>query len=935
MPEKETDEKKPSVSEKEEVKKASNAEKEGVNGKTSHGESSTTKHSKLPPICLRVDPLPRKKSRNGSSRSPSPPTRNDADKAKKDVKEAQSQNLEPKQSDTNKHITVSELKEKLPDEAKKGMELSSDTVQASSTSKDGQKEEVPTSKDDQEVQASSTSIKAQETSPVKSLQGGSTQENAGAESLQGGDKSRNDDDEIKVQSEASKDYARLCRIDLSEPDAAVRIQSAYRGYDVRRWQPLDKLRKIRDVHEQMQGVSRQLESLEASSKKPTEKEQVAIGETIMNLLLKLDTIQGLHPSVREARKSVARELICLQEKLDSLCKQPSGESNCTSSNNEELERARSVIQTVAPTSTVEASVEEDARRLYEEPSSMESMKLCDTAPSDVSKELRQVADPNEQKHQIEESSATTMEEAPDEGKAAAQVEQQGASLMDITSDEVLLGCSTSEKHQIEESNGIAKEAPEEDKAARRSDELEARLVDSMEPLHDAASSGDSSELKQCTDSTEQILHAEELNAWVSPAATEDNCTAAMSTSSVENVDATDKDGPIEGQVQEAAVVETLELNNKISRAEEDQQKESSAADAHLEDSSVPLKDAKPHQYDPLLSIDSVMSNVDDQPEEARDINVQEQVADITQDSTKEPDGTPEASTNDIEFVASADVEKPLQAPLLEPTSESDSATEPTVHSDVSGTDDSPHMDQKNEVTVDHLTVVSANGDEPLLEATRKEPNIQEGHPNLAEEADDTRAETILPELDPCELSCAHEMKVSSESQTDSQNDHVCLDSSSTDVQASETDECTKTLKEALVGATGADSAEEIGVQVPEAGECNESWNHAPTSDSAEEEADNPKKEDMRMQTETKASEEAFSASATPGSLKDNDEKRLAQENRKLKELLQKILASGNDQMGVITDLSEKVKVLERKLARKKRPKVRVHRPARHATAKVH
>ncbi|XVF73095.1 hypothetical protein PTKIN_Ptkin12aG0173700 [Pterospermum kingtungense] len=39
---------------------------------------------------------------------------------------------------------------------------------------------------------------------------------------------------------------------------------------------------------------------------------------IMNLLLKLDTIQGLHSSVRDARKSLVRELMALQEKLDSL-----------------------------------------------------------------------------------------------------------------------------------------------------------------------------------------------------------------------------------------------------------------------------------------------------------------------------------------------------------------------------------------------------------------------------------------------------------------------------------------------------------------------------------------------------------------------------------------------------------------------------------------
>ena len=65
--------------------------------------------------------------------------------------------------------------------------------------------------------------------------------------------------------------------------------------------------------------------------------------------------QGLHPSVREARKSVARELICLQERLDTLCRAPSGELDHTNSNDDESERTESIIQTAAPTVTTEAS----------------------------------------------------------------------------------------------------------------------------------------------------------------------------------------------------------------------------------------------------------------------------------------------------------------------------------------------------------------------------------------------------------------------------------------------------------------------------------------------------------------------------------------------------------------------------------------------------
>ena len=61
-------------------------------------------------------------------------------------------------------------------------------------------------------------------------------------------------------------------------------------------------------------------------------------------------VQGLHPSVREARKSVARELVCLQEKLDSLCKQLPSEK-------EEPERTDDAIQTTAHVVTAEASEE--------------------------------------------------------------------------------------------------------------------------------------------------------------------------------------------------------------------------------------------------------------------------------------------------------------------------------------------------------------------------------------------------------------------------------------------------------------------------------------------------------------------------------------------------------------------------------------------------
>ncbi|XP_066321612.1 BAG family molecular chaperone regulator 6-like isoform X4 [Miscanthus floridulus] len=929
---KENDEKKIGMREKKETKEANSAEKVEENRKTKHSDSSIAKHSKLPPVCLRVDPLPRKKSGNGSSRSPSPPTRKDAGNAK-DMKDARSQNLEPKQSGTSNHITVSEVKEKSPYEMKKEIGFSNETEQAAAV-EHSQKEEVPTSKDDQKVQAGSTIVGAQENTGAKSIQGGDVQENAGAGSLNGCDKSKNEDGTV-IESEAAKDDASTYRVNLSEPDAAVRIQSAYRGYDVRRWQPLDKLRKIRHVHEQMQGVKKQLQCLEDSCNKPTQKEQVAIGETIMNLLLKLDTIQGLHPSVREARKSVARELICLQERLDTLCRAPSGELDHTNSNDDESERTESIIQTAAPTVTTEASDRKSQQERavemgkVEEPSSV-TMEPCNAVPSGVSWEVRPDADSSEEKNEKQESCSTTVDEAHEEV----------ASSMDMISDEAFTEHPTdNQEHGIGESNvNSVEQVTEEEKPAAEDEVKESSLVNSTAPLYDTASSGDSSGLKQYTASTDQNLYAES-NTGFSPASTEDIDISAL-TASVESELATEKDGPVDSQVHETAALENVELKDDVSSAENEHNKSSSPV-VHLEDPLVPLKDVEQHGLTPAKNF--VVSETEGQ-QEARDISLQVQAVDSIEDSGKVPDGTTEASTNDdLELDTSADVEKHDQPTMLEPRLESISAPLLTVldESDdetqcgVSDKDEVPHVDEKTETSVDKVTGGSANCEDPLFEASMKEPDIQESHPSHGEEADDTIGETIFPDSDSCELSCphdggitvceGHEMKVSSENQTDAQKENIHSD-------VSETDECTKTQKAAPVGMEGEISAEDSDVRVSEMDKCNEMLKEAPAhatgANPAEDEAS--LKEDITVQTENKAS-----ATPSPDDPKANDEKKLAEENQKLKELLQKLLASGNDQMGVITDLGEKVKALERKLARKKRPKVRVHRPSRHATAKVH
>ncbi|KAK9068329.1 hypothetical protein SSX86_012440 [Deinandra increscens subsp. villosa] len=193
--------------------------------KTDDGSRASPKTSKLPPVCLRIDPLPRNKKSSHSPKS----SQQQAQVLKKSKEEEKSE------GDINK------------------VELEQDN-------------NMPMVK------------------------------------------------EVAVEDEKKKK-------NLSKNEAALIIQSLYRGFQVRKSQPLKKVRQIYEVKNLVSELRNRIQNLESSSSSKIRvdgKEKVVIGETIMGLLLKLDTIQGLHPYVREVRKSVAKELVGLQEKLDSL-----------------------------------------------------------------------------------------------------------------------------------------------------------------------------------------------------------------------------------------------------------------------------------------------------------------------------------------------------------------------------------------------------------------------------------------------------------------------------------------------------------------------------------------------------------------------------------------------------------------------------------------
>lgn len=194
---------------------------------------ASPKASKLPPVCLRIDPLPGKKK---SSRSPSPPA---------DKQRSKGSNLEhPKTS--QQQTELSEGLKKSKDEQSKG--------------------------NIKKIQVTDDVKKVEKDRPADPCE-----DAAKAEGNQSG-------------------KGMVCGVEkkkkLLEPEAALIIQSAYRGFEVRKSQPLTKLKQISGVRKQVDELKKRIQDLESSSTICIdEKQKLIIGETIMSLLLKLDTIQ--------------------------------------------------------------------------------------------------------------------------------------------------------------------------------------------------------------------------------------------------------------------------------------------------------------------------------------------------------------------------------------------------------------------------------------------------------------------------------------------------------------------------------------------------------------------------------------------------------------------------------------------------------------------
>lgn len=257
-------------SEKIETKKDSH-----TNGK--RRSTSPPKASKLPPVCLRVDP-PRKKNGNGSSRSPSPPSLKEHSQATTEkTSKTRSSGMNDKAKPSMSHQNAPNTSERVAPKERTIQVFENKTSENKGAG----------CRDECQIQISKPSGVPTRTTESDTYGDRSKTEEKNAEKTGEAIEQSVKDTTTPIE-EGGKKEGRA----LSDADAAVLIQAAYHGYQARKWEPLKKLKQIAEVSKEVTDVRGRIQALEDSSDlQNDDKQRIAIGETIMRLLLKLDTIQ--------------------------------------------------------------------------------------------------------------------------------------------------------------------------------------------------------------------------------------------------------------------------------------------------------------------------------------------------------------------------------------------------------------------------------------------------------------------------------------------------------------------------------------------------------------------------------------------------------------------------------------------------------------------
>ncbi|KAJ4975872.1 hypothetical protein NE237_000978 [Protea cynaroides] len=119
--------------------------------------------------------------------------------------------------------------------------------------------------------------------------------------------------EVPIKSNSQKITA---PINLRPPEfaAAMKIQSAYRVHLVRKL--VKRIKAVNSETDRLERLIQQQATVDAIRQDAMEK--VRMNETLMALLLRLDSVPGIFPPVRELRRSATRRVVGLQEILDAV-----------------------------------------------------------------------------------------------------------------------------------------------------------------------------------------------------------------------------------------------------------------------------------------------------------------------------------------------------------------------------------------------------------------------------------------------------------------------------------------------------------------------------------------------------------------------------------------------------------------------------------------
>ncbi|TVU16192.1 hypothetical protein EJB05_39744 [Eragrostis curvula] len=153
-------------------------------------------------------------------------------------------------------------------------------------------------------------------------------------------------------------------------------------------------------------------------------------------------------------------------------------------------------------------------REAKESSSVDSMKLCDAVPSEISMVLGQDADSSELKNQKEELCTNTMEVPHGKVRAAEQFEFQGASSIDMMTAVALHEHpADNHKHQKEESDAGSLEMTKEKKIAIADEGQESpRAAKTLAKGEDRQSSSGSARSNQVVSSLDMVVTDRSISA---------------------------------------------------------------------------------------------------------------------------------------------------------------------------------------------------------------------------------------------------------------------------------------------------------------------------------------------------------------------------------------------------------------------------------------